>query len=91
MASFVDGYRDWLLERDYSLATVINSLIALGHLGRRMERNHIGVERLDGAAVGAFVAGQDLRWAAVAREHHWPRTRRQPPPRYLTRALRPCR
>jgi len=58
MAPFVDGYRDWLLERGYSPTTVVNSLIALGHLGRWMERNDISVNRLDDTAVGEFVAAQ---------------------------------
>ncbi len=58
MAPFVDGCREWLLGRGYSPATVAQSLIALGHLGRWMEQNEIEVERLDDAAVRAFVAGQ---------------------------------
>ena len=58
MAPFVDGYRDWLLDRGYSPLTVVRSLIALGHLGRWMQQNGIGVDRLDDAAVCAFVAGQ---------------------------------
>jgi hypothetical protein len=56
MAPFVDGYRDWLLGRGYSPATVIRSLIALGHLGRWMEQSEVGLDRLDDAAVRAFVA-----------------------------------
>ena len=58
MAPFVDGYRDWLLNRGYSPLTVVRSLIALGHLGRWMQQNGIGVDRLDDAAICAFVAGQ---------------------------------
>jgi integrase/recombinase XerD len=55
---FVDGYRDWLLGRRCSPATVIRSLIALGHLGRWMEESGVGLDGLDEAAVRAFVAGQ---------------------------------
>lgn len=55
---FVDGYREWLLKRGYSPATVINSLIALGHLGRWLEQTGIVVDRLDDATVRVFVAGQ---------------------------------
>src|ERR1039458_4272758 len=55
---FVDGYCAWLLERGYSPVTVTKSLIALGHLGRWMEHEGIDVDRLDDAAVRAFVATQ---------------------------------
>jgi site-specific recombinase XerD len=58
LAPFVVGYRDWLLERGYSPVTVVKSLIALGHLGRWMDHNGIGVERLDDGAVRSFLAGQ---------------------------------
>jgi len=58
MAPFVDGYRERLLERGYSPATVIRSLIALGHVGRWMEQNEIGVDSLDDGAVRAFVTSR---------------------------------
>ena len=38
LGPFVEGYRAWLLERGYSPSSVTRSLIALGHLGRWMER-----------------------------------------------------
>lgn len=55
---FVDGYRAWLLERGYTQTTVTKALIALGHLGRWMEREGIDVDRLNAVAVGAFVGTQ---------------------------------
>lgn len=58
LAPFVDGYRGWLLERGYTLASVVNALIALGHLGRWMRLEGIRVEQLDDAAVSRFVATQ---------------------------------
>jgi site-specific recombinase XerD len=53
---FVEGYCAWMLERGYSPVT--KSLIALGHLGRWMEREGIDVNRLDDKAVRAFVGTQ---------------------------------
>jgi hypothetical protein len=58
MAPFVDGYRDWLLGRGYSPTSVVKSLIALGHLGRWMDQDGLGVDGLDDAAICAFVASQ---------------------------------
>lgn len=55
---FVDGYCARLLERGYSPATVARSRIALGHFGRWMQREGIGVDRLDDQAGRAFVATQ---------------------------------
>lgn len=58
LAPFVDGYRDWLLERGYTLASVIHALIALGHLGRWLQHEGRGVDQLDDDAVSRFVATQ---------------------------------
>jgi hypothetical protein len=56
LGPFVEGYRAWLLERGYSSSVVIRSLIALGHLGRWMERDALEVDQLTAAAVRAFLA-----------------------------------
>ena len=56
LGPFVEGYRAWLLERGYSSSVVIRSLIALGHLGRWMEREALEVDQLTAAAVRAFLA-----------------------------------
>ena len=56
LGPFVEGYRAWLLGRGYSSSVVIRSLIALGHLGRWMEREAIAVDQLTAAAVSAFLA-----------------------------------
>jgi hypothetical protein len=45
-----------LLGRGYSASVVIRSLIALGHLGRWMEREALAVDALTAAAVSAFLA-----------------------------------
>lgn len=58
LAPFVDGYRDWLSARGYTPASVVNALVALGHLGRWMQHEGIDVEQLDDAAVSRFVATQ---------------------------------
>lgn len=58
LAPYVSGYRDWLLDRGYTPSSTVNALIALGHLGRWMDHDGIGVDQLDGAASGAFVAAQ---------------------------------
>jgi hypothetical protein len=55
---FVDGYRAWLLERGYTPLMVTHALIALGHLGRWMEREGVDVDGLDDRAVRAFVGTQ---------------------------------
>jgi hypothetical protein len=52
----VEGYRAWLLGRGYSASVVIPSLVALGHLGRWMEREAVAVDRLTAGAVSAFLA-----------------------------------
>jgi hypothetical protein len=46
LGPFVEGYRVWLLERGYSPSAAIRSLIALGHLGRWMERGALAVDQL---------------------------------------------
>lgn len=58
LAPFVDGYRDWLSERGYTPASVVNALVALGNLGRWMQHEGVGVRQLDDAAVSRFVATQ---------------------------------
>jgi site-specific recombinase XerD len=58
LGAFVDGYRTWLLERGYRRSTVPRSLIALGHLGRWMEREEIDVAQLDDIAARKFVGTQ---------------------------------
>lgn len=58
LAPFVDGYRDWLSERGYTPASVVSALVALGNLGRWMQREGVGVEQLDDAVVSRFVATQ---------------------------------
>jgi hypothetical protein len=55
LGPFVEGYRAWLLGRGYSPSGVIRSLIALGHLGRWMEREALAVDRLTAGAVSAFL------------------------------------
>jgi site-specific recombinase XerD len=55
LGPFVEGYRAWLLGRGYSSSVVIRSLIALGHLGRWMEREALEVDQLTAAAVSAFL------------------------------------
>ncbi len=58
LGPFVDGYRAWLLARarGYSPSVAIRSLIALGHLGRWLEREKLAVDQLDATAVGTFLA-----------------------------------
>ena len=56
LGPFVDGYRAWLLERGYSPSAAIRSLIALGHLGRWMEREELAVGGLTAEAVSTFLA-----------------------------------
>jgi hypothetical protein len=56
LGPFVEGYRAWLLGRGYSSSVVIRSLIALGHLGRWMEREALEVDQLTADVVSAFLA-----------------------------------
>ena len=54
----MSGYRDWLLGRGYTPSATVKALIALGHLGRWMEHEGIGVDQLDNAAVRRFIGTQ---------------------------------
>jgi site-specific recombinase XerD len=58
LAPFVGGYRDWLLDRGYTPLSTVHALTALGHLGRWIEREGVGVDQLDEAAVRRFVGTQ---------------------------------
>lgn len=58
MSPFVDGYREWLLDRGYSSTSVIKALIALGHLGRWLDEQAIAIEHVDRAVIGEFIAAQ---------------------------------
>ena len=58
LAPCVSGYRDWLLGRGYTPSATVKALIALGHLGRWMEHEGIGVDQLDNAAVRRFIGTQ---------------------------------
>lgn len=44
LVRYVDGYRVRLLELGYSPLSVANSLAALGHLGRWMDREGLAVD-----------------------------------------------
>jgi integrase len=56
LGPYVEGHRARLLELGYLPLSVTRSLTALGHLGRWMAREDVAVDRLDGAAVNAFLA-----------------------------------
>jgi integrase/recombinase XerD len=56
LGRYVGGYREWLLQRGYSPDSANRSRAALGHLGRWMALNDLGVDQLDNAAVTAFLA-----------------------------------
>ncbi len=58
LAPYVGGYRDWLLGRGYAPSSTVHALTGLGHLGRWMEHEGIGVIQLDEAAVRRFVGTQ---------------------------------
>jgi integrase/recombinase XerD len=58
LAPCVGGYRDWLLGRGYTPSSTVHALTALGHLGRWIEREGIGVDQLDEAAARRFVGTQ---------------------------------
>lgn len=58
LAPYVGGYRDWLLGRGYTSWSTVHALTALGHFGRWMEHEGIGVDQLDEAAVRRFVGTQ---------------------------------
>lgn len=58
LAPYVGGYCDWLLGRGYTPWSTVHALTALGHLGRWMEHEGIGVDHLDEFAVRRFVGTQ---------------------------------
>ena len=58
LAPYVGGYRDWLLGRGYTPWSTVHALTALGHFGRWMEHEGIGVNQLDEFAVRRFVGTQ---------------------------------
>jgi site-specific recombinase XerD len=58
LTPYVGGYRDWLLGCGYTPSSTVHALTALGHLGRWMENEGIGVDQLDEAAVRRFVGTQ---------------------------------
>jgi hypothetical protein len=72
LGPFVDGYRAWLLGRGYSPSVVIRSLIALGHLGRWMEREALAVDQLTAAAVSAFLASYRSDRGRLPGASAWP-------------------
>jgi site-specific recombinase XerD len=55
LGPFVDGYRARLLEPGYSPPSTTRSLIALGHLGRWMDREALDVNQLSGEVVKRFL------------------------------------
>ena len=56
LGPFVDGYRAWLLGLGYSPLSVTHSLVALGHLGRWMDRHDVDVAQLNSDVLKAFLA-----------------------------------
>jgi hypothetical protein len=56
LGPYVDGYSARLLDPGYAPLTVTQSLTALGHLGRSMEREELDFDQLDAGAVKAFLA-----------------------------------
>jgi site-specific recombinase XerD len=72
LGPFVEGYRVWLLGRGYSASVVIRSLIALGHLGRWMEREALAVDQLTAAAVSAFLAEYRSSRGRLPNASVWP-------------------
>ena len=66
LGRFVDGYRAWLLGLGYSLLSVTHSLVALGHLGRWMDRHDVDVAQLTNDVLKAFLADH------VDEHGHWP-------------------
>lgn len=72
LGPFVEGYRAWLLGRGYSPSVVIRSLIALGHLGRWMEREALAVDELTAAAVSAFLASYRSDRGRLPTASIWP-------------------
>jgi integrase/recombinase XerD len=58
LTPYVGGYRDWLLGCGYTPSSTVHALTALGHFGRWMGNEGIGVDQLDEAAVRRFVGTQ---------------------------------
>jgi site-specific recombinase XerD len=54
MGPFIEGYRDWLLSRGYTSATVINMLAMAGGLGRWMDARDLAPADLDRAVIAEF-------------------------------------
>jgi site-specific recombinase XerD len=55
LGPFVEGYRAWLLERDYAPGSVEHELRFLRVLGRWMVAEDLAVDQLDGEVIAAFV------------------------------------
>lgn len=66
LGPWVDGYSVHLLEQGYSPCSVTRSLTALGHVGRWMYREELGLEQLSDDVLRAFLADH------VARHGHLP-------------------
>ena len=66
LGPFVDGYRAWLLGLGYSPLSVTHSLVALGHLGRWMDRHDVDVAQLNSDVLKAFLADHVDRTRALA-------------------------
>jgi hypothetical protein len=62
---FVDRYRTRLRELGYAPPSVTHSLVALGHLGRWMDRHHVEVERLSVREVKRFLADHVDRYGRL--------------------------
>lgn len=58
LGPFVDGYRVWLLARDYTPGTTRGMLRVLGQLGRWMSEQGLEPGQVDGAAIEAFLASR---------------------------------
>ena len=54
MGPFIEGYRAWLAERDYTRGTIVGMLAMAGGLGRWMDARDIALGDLDRAAVTEF-------------------------------------
>jgi site-specific recombinase XerD len=58
LGPFVEGYRAWLVEREYTPQTTRGMLKELGALGRWMTERGVEPGELDAAAIGAFLAAR---------------------------------
>ena len=58
LGPFVEDYRAWLSEREYTPGTTRNMLKELGVLGRWMSEQGVEPGRLDAAAIEAFLAAR---------------------------------